>query len=130
MLKQWLKVCYAAMMFKQKRKTPEDWQNKMVYIINYYLFFFFAAVASNIMIHFKIFTQKDKLYIYGVMAILALIIFNSNKKWIRSFLSKSDISKNYKRNSYKEFLCLLLFFASFILSVFFLIFSHRIQNYI
>ncbi|WP_025741884.1 hypothetical protein [Aquimarina pacifica] len=127
---KWLKVCYAAMMFSEKRKSPEGWQNRMVYVFNYYIFFIFASIFSNILMHFKVFSKDDKLYIYGVMGILAIVIFNSNKKWILNYLRKNDVSKNYKKNKTKELFCLILFFLSFLLFLGLFIFSHRIQNYI
>jgi len=89
MIKKWLHVCYAAMMFKERRKKPENWQKKMVYVLNYYLFFIAASFLSNFLIHFDL-VDGNNFMVYVAVGILAIIIFSSNKKTVLLFLKKNE----------------------------------------
>ncbi|MHA7059831.1 hypothetical protein ACWGOQ_0021565 [Aquimarina sp. M1] len=114
----------------EKKKAPIEWKQKIIYLLNYYLFFILAAVVANILIHFRLVSQDNKFLVYGILGILALLVFSSNKKVILNYLKKNDLSKNYKRSKLKELAGFLMLITSSLVLLALFILSFRIQNYI
>lgn len=128
-MKKIIYIMYSAMMFSEK-KSPQNWKSRIILGLNYFFFFIFSSVFSNLSIYIFGLGKHNPFYIYAFYGLLFLVISLSLNKNMEKIISNNNPSVNYVVNKKKEFLNLILMFFFAIFVFLFFIFSHKIQNYI
>ncbi len=129
-MKRILFVIYSAMMVCEKKKKPDNWEERTWLYFNFIFFFFFCSIFTNINIYVFGLGKYSNIYIYGSLAIISFLIDKIFRKYILSIIRKNDPSINYKPNKTREILSLIIVITCYFLAFFGFIFSHKIQNYL
>lgn len=130
-MEKWLQLCYSAMMFKEKKKTPKDWIGRIAFLLNFNIFFILSAVIFNVIILIFGIGNYNRIILFLIAGVLAYFSFILNDKNIKKYILIYNLPKTYvKKSQVTNFISLvsviIISFSMFLL----FIYSFKMQNYL